>query len=231
MVAKKELLQSYSNEQIAKKVIDFCLGKYKFIFISGNGGSGKTTLGKQLAKEVSSRGIEANYIDMDEFMIDSKIRKNTQKEWIDSKNNKRVSYHTWAFKESYHMAHLETIIRSLMQGKDSFYKPKKSNELVNIKGELPLTIIEGVGTAFLKKEEAIYGIFIMCDFKIEIDRRISRARDGEANLSRKEVEEKATERNEQFKVTILPEKNNFDLELSSQEDYSLNIERDDFGIF
>ena len=220
----------YSSEQFAKKVIDFCLGKYKFIFLSGNGGSGKTTLSKKLASEVRSRGLEVNCIDMDEFMIDTKMRRSAKKEWIDINNNKRIGDYGWAFKESYHLASVEAIIHSLKKGKDCFYKPKKSNEFIEVKAEIPLTIIEGVGTAFLKKEEMVYGIFVMCDFEIEVDRRIERTRDGEANLSREEVEEKATERNEQFKVIILPEKKKFDLELWSLKDYSLRVERDDFDI-
>ena len=225
-----ETTKFYEGEEIAKKVVDFCLKRYKFIYISGNGGSGKTTLSKQLVKEVNSRGLKANCIDMDDFMIDSKIRKSTQKEWIDAKGNKRVGYMGWAFKESYHLAELETIIHSLIYGKDSFYKPKKDDNVAEVKAEFPITIIEGVGTAFLKKEETVFGIFAMCDFKSEIDRRIKRARDGENNLSRQEIEEKAKERNEQFEVTILPEKNKFDLELWSLEDHLFRVERDNFSI-
>jgi len=223
-------MQSYSGEQVVKKVIEFCLGKYKFIFISGNGGSGKTTLSKQLVKEINSRGLDANCIDMDEFMLDSKIRKSARKEWIDARNNKRIGTYGWAFKESYHLASLETIIHSIMNGKDSFYKPKKSYEFIEIKAGSPITIIEGVGTAFLKKEEVMFGIFVMCDFKDEVDRRIRRARDGEANLSREEVKEKAIERNEQFEVTILPERNKFALELRSLGDHSFSVERDDLNV-
>jgi uridine kinase len=222
--------ESYKGEEIVKKLADFCLGKYKFIFISGNGGSGKTTLSKQLVKEIKSRGLNANRIDMDDFMIDSKIRKNTQKEWIDSKNNKRTGYLGWAFKEAYNLNSIETILHSLIEGKNSLYKPKKSDELVEIKAEFPITIIEGVGTAFLRKETNVLGIFVMCNFKNEIERRIKRARDDEHNLSRKEVEEKAIERNEQFEVTILPEKNKFELELWSLEDHSFKIERDDLNL-
>lgn len=227
----EEITKLYNEEKIAKKVIDFCLGKYKFIFISGNGGSGKTTLGKQLVKEINLRGLEANCIDMDEFMIDSKIRKNTKKEWVDSKNNKRVSYHTWAFKESYHLNLVEELINSLTNEKDFFYKSTKNNKDLELKSEFPLTIIEGVGTAFLKKEDNVYGIFIMCDFEIEVERRINRARDGETNLSRKEVEEKAIERNDQFEMTILPEKHKFDLELWSLKDHSFRVDRDNFNLF
>lgn len=222
--------ESYKGEEITKKVVDFCLEKYKFIFISGNGGSGKTVLSKQLVEEIKSRGLNANCIDMDDFMIDSQIRKNSKKEWVDSKSNKRIGYLGWAFKEAYKLNSIESILLSLIEGEDSLYKPKKSDGFVEIKAEYPITIVEGVGTAFLKKETNIFGIFVMCDFKNEINRRIKRARDGESNLSREEVEEKAIERNEQFEVTILPNKDKFELELWSLEDHSFRIERDNLNI-
>ncbi len=218
----------YKGEEISKKVIDFCLGKYKFIFIAGNGGSGKTTLSKQLVEEITSRDLNVNCIDMDDFMIDSRIRKSAQKEWVDSGDNKRIGYLGWTFEEAYHMAHLESIIHSLIRGKDPYYKPKNSSEFVELKSEFPITIIEGVGTAFLKKEEMTFGIFVTCDFKNEVDRRMARARDGET--LRKEVEKKATERNQQYEMTIFPEKNKFDLELGSLEDYSFRLERDSLNV-
>ncbi len=222
--------KTYTNEEIAKKVIDFCLDKYKFIFISGNGGSGKTTLAKNLVKEIESRKLNANCIDTDDFMIDSEIRKNTKKEWIDVNGNKQVSYLGWTFKEAYYLDKLEEVINSLMNGKDSIYKPKRSSEFMTIKADYPLTIVEGVGTAFLKREKESFGIFVMCDFISEVDRRIKRSRDGEDNLLRHEVEAKAIERNEQFKMTILPEKDKFDLELFSQYDHSFVVVRDNLNI-
>ncbi len=172
------MTQFYSDQQVAKKVIDFCLGKYKFIFISGNGGSGKTTLSKQLVEEINSRGLEANCIDTDEFMVDSTIRKTTPKEWIDTQGNRRIGYHTWVFKESYHLNSLEKVIHSLMNGEDCFYVSNKSGESKELKSKFPITIIEGVGAVFLKKEEKMYGIFVMCDSKVEVDRRINRNREG-----------------------------------------------------
>lgn len=220
----------YKGEEIAKRVVDFCLGKYTFIYISGNGGTGKTTLSKQLVEEINSRGLNANCIDMDDFMIDSDIRKNIQKEWIDVHGNKKVGYMGWAFKESYYIDELEKVIDSLNNQKNPLYKPKTSSDFIELKSEFPITIIEGVGTAFLEKDETVFSIFTMCDFKNEIDRRILRSRDGENNVSRKEVEDKAIERNEQFKVTILPEKHTFDLELWSLEDYSFRVDRDDLNV-
>jgi len=220
----------YTDKEITKKVIDFCLGKYKFIFISGNGGSGKTTLAKHLVEEVESRGFSANCIDMDDFMINSEIRKNIKKEWIDADGNKQIGYLGWAFKEAYHLDQLEEVINSIINGKDSIYKPKRSSEIITIKADFPLTIVEGVGTAFLKKEKETFGIFVMCDFKSEVDRRIKRSRDGEENLLRQEVESKAVERNEQFKTTILLEKDKFDLELFSQYDHSFIVGKDNLNL-
>lgn len=222
---------SYSEELVVKKIIDFCLEKYKFIFISGNGGAGKTTLSKSLANEMNSRGAEVNCIDMDEFVVDTKMRKSAKKEWVDIKNNKRVSDYTTSFRESYYLAAPEAIIHSLINRQNCFYRPKKIPEFIEIKGKLPLTIIEGVGTAFLEKNEMAYGIFLTCEREIEVSRRIDRARNGEINLSREEIEKKCIERNEQFEATVLPEKYKFDLELQSLADYSLRVERDNLNIF
>jgi len=224
------VIQSYSNKQIAQKVVDFCLGKYKFIFISGNGGSGKTTLSQEIASEVKSRGLEVNCIDTDDFLVDTEIRKSAKKQWIDINNITRESRYTSSFQESYHLNSLEGIINSLNQGVDSSFKPKKESESIEIKAEAPLTIIEGVGAAFLEKNTNTFGIFVTCDIDTEIDRRIKRARNGEHAMSRDEVEKESIERNDQFKSVILPERGKFDLELSSNEDYSLNIERNDLGV-
>ena len=224
-------MQSYSGKQVAKKFIDFCLERYKFIFISGNGGAGKTTLSKDLILEIKSRGLEVNYINMDEFVLDTKMRKSGKKVWIDVNKNTRESEYTTSFRESYYLNAAEVIIYSLNKGQGCYFKTKKSNQFIEVNALAPFTIIEGVGTAFLEKNTKTFGIFLMCYREIEINRRISRARDGEHNLSRDEVEKKCNERNEQFEAIILPERKRFDLELSSQGDYSLNIERDDLGIF
>lgn len=220
----------YKKEQIAKKVIDFCLGKYKIIFISGNGGSGKTTLSKELVKEINSRGLNANRIDTDDFMIDTEIRKNAKKEWIDANNNKRISDHGSVFKEAYNLSSLEDVVNSLMNNEDSFYKSKKRNDFVKLKAEFPITIIEGIASAFLEKNDTIYSILLTCDLETEINRRISRARNGEDNLPRETVEKKVLERREQFEITVLSGKDNFDLELWSLPDYSFRVDRDDYNI-
>ena len=227
----KNLDQSYSIEYVAKKTVDICIKNYRFIFISGNGGAGKTTFSKTLVSEIKSRGFLVNCIDMDEFVLDTKMRKSGKKTWTDVNNNTRESEYTTSFRESYYLAAPEVIIYSVNMGCNCFFKPKKSNDFVEVKTEAPITIIEGVGSAFLEKNKNAFGIFIMCNREIEVDRRISRARDGEQNLSREEVENKCNERNEQFEAFILPERNKFELELSSIEDYTLVVDRDDLGIF
>ncbi|MBK8830924.1 MAG: hypothetical protein IPN60_08705 [Saprospiraceae bacterium] len=145
------MIVSYSKEIIANIIVNFCLGKYKFIYISGNGGAGKTTLSQQLGKEINSMGLAVNCIDMDEFVLDTKMRKSGKKEWIDINNNKRESEYTTSFKESYYLAAPEVIVHSLISNINCFYKPKKSTNLIEVNHKLPITIIEGVGTAFLAK--------------------------------------------------------------------------------
>ncbi|MDR2913328.1 MAG: hypothetical protein LBV74_00585 [Tannerella sp.] len=228
----KEVKKSYVSKQIVKKVIDFCLDKdYRFIFLSGNGGAGKTTLSEELVTEVKALGLNVNCIDMDEFVLDTKMRKSGKKVWTDINGKTRESEYTTSFKESYYLSAPEVIVYSLTQGKNCYFKPKKRNEFVEVNAQVAITIIEGVGSAFLEKLPQTFGIFLMCNRDVEVSRRISRARDGEQNLSREEVKRKCDERNEQFEAFILPEREKFDLELSSQEDYSLIVERDDLNVF
>ncbi|MFA7000095.1 MAG: zeta toxin family protein [Candidatus Paceibacterota bacterium] len=227
----EETAKIYTDKEIVEKIVDFCLGKYKFIFISGNGGSGKTTLSKKIVEEINSRGLNANRIDTDDFMIDTEIRKNAKKEWIDSKNNKRISDHGSVFKEAYHLSSLEAVVHSLVNHEDCSYKPKKGEELIELKSDLPITIIEGIASAFLEKNDVVYSILLICDLEIEVNRRIDRARNNENNLLREVVEKKCSERREQFEITVLSEKDKFDLRLLSLENHSFVVERDSFNIF
>lgn len=72
---------------------------------------------------------------------------------------------------------------------------------------------------------------MMCDSQVELQRRISRARDGESDLSYDQVKERMIERNEQFEVTILPHKDECNLELRSHEDHTIEVKKDNLGIF
>jgi len=227
----EETSQKYKDKEVIKKIVDFCLEKYKFIFISGNGGSGKTTLSKKIIEEINSRGLKANRIDTDDFMIDTEIRKKAKKEWIDTNNNKRISDHGSVFKEAYHLASLEAKFHSLLNNENSSYIPKKSKELIELKSDVSLTIIEGIASAFLKKNDLVYSILIACDLETEVNRRISRARNNENHLPRETVEKKVVERREQFEITVLAERDNFDLELYSLENHSFAVNRDALNVF
>lgn len=68
---------------------------------------------------------------------------------------------------------------------------------------------------------------MMCDPEIELQRRLERNRDGESDVSREQVQQKLIERNEQFEINILPERDKFDIELWSHEDYTIEIKRQD----
>ncbi|NOT38041.1 MAG: hypothetical protein HOP11_11755 [Saprospiraceae bacterium] len=221
----------YQNEELAELLVKFVLNKYKFIYISGNGGSGKTTFSKILVDKLESMQIGVNCIDMDEFVLDTKMRKSAQKQWLDEFGNNRVSEYTTSFKESYYLSAAEVIIHSIKNGLNCFYKPKKSKTFVQVFANYPITIIEGVGSAFLEKNNDAIGLFFMCDEEIEVARRIQRARDGESQLEYVDVKRKAVERNEQFRINILPNKSKFDIELSSLENYDLQITKDAQKIF
>lgn len=220
-----------NQTEISSALINFCLNKFKFIYISGNGGSGKTTFAKSLVKQLNSMNINSNYIDTDEFVLDAEIRKSAKKKWIDVNGNERISEYTTSFPESYYLPALKTIIYSLRQGKDCYYKPKKKNEFIELKAEFPVTIIEGVGVAFLEKTKDTIGLFFTCNEDVEIERRIQRARNGEDVMSYEEVRKKVIERNNQFNVSVLPNKSKFDIELYSSKDFNLSVIRDGLNIF
>ena len=101
---------------------------------------------------------------------------------------------------------------------------------MKVKVQAPLTIIEGVGAAFLEKDPKAFGIFLTCDLETEITRRIKRSRDGESNSSQEEIEKHCKERYEQFEAVVLPERKKFDLELQSLEDHSLKVKRDNLNV-
>jgi uridine kinase len=221
----------YNQDEIATNLLRFCLPKYKFIYISGNGGSGKTTFSKILVDQLTSMSVGVNCIDMDEFVLDTKMRKSAQKKWVDEQGNNRNSEYTTSFKESYYLSAPEVIVHSIENGLNCFYKPKKINTFIEVFANNSITIIEGVGSAFLEKNNNAIGLFFMCDEDVEVNRRIQRARDGESLLDYEDVKKKATERNEQFRVNILPNKSKFDIELHSMENFELSITKDGLGIF
>jgi uridine kinase len=223
----------YSPEQIAKKIVDYCLGtNKKFIFISGNGGSGKSELSKLLAAEAGKSG-HANVLDMDDF-VDTEIRKSGRITWNDKEKGMRTGRYTTSFAASYFLQNVKAIICNLSKGNDYYHWPKKaknSEECRLLYGDAVLTIIEGVGTVFLERDKASsLGVFMRCDKDIEIERRVNRGKFSDEK-NREDVLRNFEERNSQFEANILPYVKEFEVVLESNGDFSLNIMRDDDDLF
>lgn len=92
------MIRQYSHKELAEKVTHLCKNdKYKFIYISWNGWSGKSSFSKLLIEASKQYWTSTNYIDTDDFLINSQLRKSSTKRWIDNHNNKRTSYYSSAF--------------------------------------------------------------------------------------------------------------------------------------
>ena len=219
---------------IAEKIIQFCIATNKrFIFISGNGGSGKTELGKLILKKAARYG-HINFLEMDDFVVDTSLRNSAIASWNDIQNKKQTGRYTTSFRESYFLQNIKAIIYNIKKENNYYHWPKKaqtSKECRLLFGNAKLTIIEGVGTVFLKKNKSdSISIFLQCKKKLEIERRVKRARtDNEKSI--KEVNKHFNERNSQYKSIIQPYIKNYDCVFESNKDFSINILRDDFNIF
>lgn len=223
----------YEPVKVAEQIIKYCIsaGK-KFIYISGNGGSGKTELSKIIYKEAIKYG-HVNVLDIDDFVVDTKLRNAAKAIWNDPKKGQQKGRYTTSFVESYFLQNIKAIIFNIEKGNNYYHWPKKA---VNTKecrllfGDAVLTIIEGVGTVFLEKDEKnSVGIFLQCNKKIEISRRIKR---GGFN-NKKDVEKiykNFIERSSQYKTNVEPHIIEYKMVLESLENYSLKVVRDGCAI-
>jgi len=226
-------IENYKSVKVAEKIVQNCLstGK-KFLFISGNGGSGKTQLCEIISKRAAKYG-HVNILNMDDFVVDTKLRNSATITWNDIKKGQQAGRYTTSFVGSYFLQNIKAIIYNLEKGNNYYHWPKKAmkpKECRLLYGDAILTIIEGVGTVFLdKNEKNSISIFISCDKKIEIARRIKRGKfSNEKNT--KEVRKKFTERNSQYKAKIEPHMKEYGIVLESMEDFSLKVIRDDYKI-
>lgn len=226
-------IKNYDPEKIAKIIVQYFLstGK-KFLFLSGNGGSGKTELCKIISKVAAKYG-HVNVLDTDDFVVDTKLRNSATTTWNDIEKGQQTGRYTTSFAESYFLQNIKAIIYNIEKGNNYYHWPKKTVEAKECRllyGDAILTIVEGVGTVFLDKNESdSISIFMQCSKEIEIDRRIHRGRfSDEQNAG--EVHKNYSERNSQYKISIEPHITEYGIVLESLKDYSLNVIRDDYKI-
>ena len=225
--------RTYSPEAIARSIMQHChKTDRRLIFISGNGGAGKTELSRAIAKEAEKYG-RANVLDMDDFVVDTKLRNSATTSWSDPEKGPQTGRYTTAFAESYFLQNVQAILYNLERGNNYYHRPKKAQTDVECRllfGDAVMTIVEGTGTVFLERDVSrSISIFVQCSAEIEVARRIQRARfSNEQNEA--DVLKNFAERNSQYRAMIEPHKAEYGLVLESMEDYSLGVVRDDYSI-
>ena len=207
--------------ELVNKLIQCCIdNKYNKIYICWNGGSGKTTLSYDISKEAWKYG-NVNIISCDDFLVDTNLRKNAIIDW--KENWKDYSYrYTSSNFESYFFKNIYELIYNIDHGADCFYFSKRYKEKYGIRklySNYFLTIIEGVGTAFLEKEDKSLKIFLKCSTKDEIKRRQKRFE--EKNTSTIELYDE--KRDSSYRTNILVHENEFNLIISSNENFTYEI--------
>ncbi len=190
------------------------------MYICWNGGSGKTTLSCSIWKEAEKYG-NVNIISCDDFLVDTNLRKNAI---IRRKENwKDYSYrYTSSNFESYFFKNIYELIYNIDHGVDCFYFSKRYKENNGIKklfSNYFLTIIEGVGTAFLEKDDKSFKIFLKCSMENEIKRRQMRFE--EKNASKIGLYDER--RDSSYRTNVLVHENEFDLTILSNEDFTYEI--------
>lgn len=217
-----------TSDELINGLVEYALRKGKrFIFISGNGGSGKSELAKRIVAYTLQFG-HANVIDMDEFVVDTALRKSASLEW--EINGEKLSGRcTTSFKAAYFIQNVHAIIANIALNNNYYHWPKKAksiNECKLIYGDALITVVEGIGSVFLDKSlvDSI-SIFIECDEDVEIARRLQRKRfSNEQTIE--DIKKSSIERNSQYEALILPHRDEHDLILKSNEDYSFSIIKD-----
>ena len=119
-------MKNYDASMIAKEIVSFCIStNKKFLFISGNGGSGKTELSKIIAEEAAKHG-QVNVLKMDDFVLDTQLRNSATATWEDSQGEKHIGRYTTSFESSYFLQSAKAILYTIENGNDYYHRPKKA---------------------------------------------------------------------------------------------------------
>lgn len=209
------------SKDLVEYIIDYCKNNnVKKVYICGNGGSGKTSLSKFIVEEASKYG-KVNIISTDDFLVDSSLRKNAINTW--KENNEEYSYrYTSSNKESYFIKNIEELIYNIDNGLDCYYFPKKykeNNSMRKLYSDYFLTIIEGVGTAFLEREDNSLSIFLKCSDENEARRRESRIAGQNVNPIALYDEKRSS----QFRTNVLIHEDEFDLIIENDDNFQYTI--------
>ena len=202
-------------EEFAKYIVDYCKDRnINKLYICGNGGSGKTTLSYSIEKEACKYG-NVNIISTDDFLISTELRKNSTNKWVS--DGKEYSYrYTSSNKDTYFIRNIEEIIYNIDHKVDTYYFPRyyeTENNIRQLHSNYFLTVIEGVGTVFLKRENAL-SIFLKCNEDTERERRAKRVK--ESNCDSIELYDEL--RTKQFENNVLIHINEFDMIINTDND-------------
>lgn len=207
--------------ELVQYIIDYCKdNNLNKIYICGNGGSGKTLLSKYIEQEANKYG-KVNVISTDDFMVDTSLRKNASISW--KENDKEYSYrYTSSNKESYFIKNIEEIIYNIDNEVDCYYFPKRykyDNDIRKLYSNYFLTVIEGVATVFLERDDKSLSIFLKCNKENEIKRREDRLE----KQNRSSIELYDEKRDSQFRINVLIHENEFDLIIENDANFDYKI--------
>ncbi len=223
----------YTGHEIARAIVESCqTSGARVVFLAGNGGSGKTELSKLISMEAEKTG-HANVIDMDDFVVDTKLRNSATASWDDPERGVLTGRYTTAFPASYFLQNVRAILNNLAQGNDYYHWPKKASDASECRllyADALVTIVDGAGTVFLDKNSTpSVCVYMRCSKDLEIARRVKRARfSNEQNQN--DVLNAYEERNSQYRALIEPHVSEYGLLLESLEDYRLQVLRDDSAL-
>jgi hypothetical protein len=139
----------FTPQKVASKIVNYCIKhNKKYIFISGNGGSGKTELSKLIALEAQKYGV-CNNIEMDEFVVDTQLRQSGKFICKSAKTGEEcVGKYTTACAGSYFLQNVKAILCNLSRGNNYWHWPKNGkvieDSVIEYRADAILTIIEGI---------------------------------------------------------------------------------------